>query len=283
MVSQFPEAARRSWRGIWRDDVTIYAAGIAFHSLAGIFAALFLFTTLLEHLGADPDFLIGLARFFTGTVPQEAVDFINTAVRVARQPIPGAVFPLAVLILLWMASNMFQTLIHSLNRIYHVEDTRSAWKTRLFAVSVVGVAGLSLLAAIFFLTLGDRVADASEDPNPIAGWISAAHEPLSMLAVALSALLIYWLAPNFRSGPRVVLPGAVVFTVTWLVSSYGFNLYLRELAVYDRVYGPVATAVVFLTWVYLSAFLLLVGGEFNASYREILVESTLAGEPGPGM
>jgi membrane protein len=137
------------------------------------------------------------------------------------------------------------------------------------AMGVVGASVLFLVLGFALLVFG---RDMTRNVAP-GGWILlhpltwalAMRQILSVVAVFLGVLLLYWLAPNFRHSHRVSWPGAMAFALVWAPATLIFNLYLRKVAVYDKVYGPMATVVVVLTWVYLSAFLCLVGGEINAA------------------
>ena len=137
------------------------------------------------------------------------------------------------------------------------------------ALAVVGFSALLFVVGFVLLVLGKDLSGGYVEMGPwrhtLLGWILAAREPLSVLTVFLGGLLIFWLAPNFKREHRISWPGALVFTVAWTVTTIGFNTYLREVAVYDRIYGPLATVVVVLVWVYLSAFWCLVSGEVNAA------------------
>jgi membrane protein len=61
-----------------------------------------------------------------------------------------------------------------------------------------------------------------------------------------------------------VLPGSVLATVLWFVSTVIFGVYLRRFANYDIIYGSVATAIALMTWLYLVSMAILIGAEFNA-------------------
>ncbi len=272
-LGHLPEIVRRSWTGTWRDDVPFYAAGIAFHSLFSIFALLFLFSLLLGLFGADPANLHRIARFMEGMMPRRAAELIETAVGTVRNPVPGRLLPVAILATLWTASNVVQAVIHSLHRIYHLADWRPAWQTRLMALAVVGGASLLLVAGFVLLVFGEDLssglAAVERARGEVVFWLLALKQAVSLVIVFLGVLLIYWLAPSFKHQRRVSWPGALLFTVSWIVATLGFNVYLREVAVYDRIYGPAATVVVMLVWVYLSAFLALLGGEVNAAVDRI--------------
>lgn len=277
---------RQSWTGMWRDDVPFYAAGIAFYSLFSIFALLFLLSILLGLVGANPDDLKLLVGFPAGFIPAKAEEFLNQVLVLARQPVPPQLLPLAIVALLWTSSNVVQALIHALNRIYHLQESRAAWRTRLMALAVVGTSSLFLVLGFVFLVFGEDLAGGAEEAQRLRGavfrFVFDWSQPISVLIVFLAARLLYWLAPKFKHVHRVSWPGSVVFAVAWMVTTVGFNLYLRRLAVYDQVYGPMATVVVMLTWVYLSAVLVLVGGEVNAAVHRYRLQSTNAGDSGVG-
>ncbi len=265
---------------MFRDDTPFYAAGIAFHSLFSIFALLFLFAILLGLFGQDPENLDQLVRFTAGMVPARAQEFVNQVVVLVHRPVPQKLIPVALAMTLWTSSNVVQAVIHALARIYHTEESRPAWKSRLIALAVVGSSSLLIVIAFVLLVFGGEISSGLVEVNrfriTVLALLLAAKEPISILAVLVGAQIIYWLAPNFRLTHRVSLPGALVFTVAWILATIGFNIYLREWAVYDKVYGPLATVVVTLVWVYLSANLALFGGEVNAAVHRLHEDLTAA-------
>jgi membrane protein len=262
---------RAIWAGIERDDVGFYAAGIAYHGLFSIFAVFLLLTLLLSLVGVEPSTLRALIHFTTGLVPERAEELVNSALAVMSAPAPGPLLLLSILFTLWTASNVIQAIIHALNRIYHVrdEDARPAWQSRLIALGVVGASAVCLTFGFLVLIFGEDVARHSPEIGhvwpAIATLLHNGRQPISLVIVFLGAFLVYWLAPSFGHQHRVSWPGAVVFTVMWILATALFNLYLRQFAVYDKAYGPFATVIVVLVWVYLSAYVCLLGGEVNAA------------------
>jgi membrane protein len=264
---------RRALNGLWRDDVMFYAAAIAFNSLFSIFALLFLLSILLSLFGASPQNLQVLNALGTGLVPEKAQEFVSEILDQTSRPVPAQLLPVALLMTLWTASNVVQNLIHALNRIYYLEEGRAFWRTRLMALAVVGMSALFLVLGFLLMVFGEDVMGGAHEVrwvrSRIAQGILLFKQPLAIVAVFLGSQLIYWLAPSFKHEHRVSWPGAVTFTLTWVLATLGFNLYLREIAVYDRVYGPMATVVVVLIWVQVSAVLALFGGEVNAAVHRM--------------
>jgi membrane protein len=261
-----------TWHNTWNDDVPFYAAGVAFHSLFSMFSVLFSLSLLLGLFGASPDNLRALDTFLGGLVPDEATRFVDSVVDIVSRPVPQGLVFISLIFTLWTSSNVVQALIHALNRIYHLRtEGRAAWRTRLMALAVVGSSTVLFAMGFVLLVLGKDLSGGYVDMpwrNQVLAFILVGRESLSVIMVFLGGLLLYWLAPSFKHVHRVSWPGALVFTITWTLTTYGFNIYLRDIAVYDRIYGPMATVVVVLVWVYLSAFWCLVGGEVNAAIRK---------------
>ena len=99
--------------------------------------------------------------------------------------------------------------------------------------------------------------------------------------VALGLALVYRYAPNRPDAPWAwVTPGSAAATLLWLVASFGFGLYVSNFGNYNATYGSLGGVVVFLTWLYLSAYIILMGGEMNSELeRQQAKEAGLPAQP----
>ena len=52
--------------------------------------------------------------------------------------------------------------------------------------------------------------------------------------------------------------------MAWVAVSYGFSFYVGRIASYDKTYGALGAVVVLMMWLYLSAYIVLLGAEFDA-------------------
>ena len=94
-----------------------------------------------------------------------------------------------------------------------------------------------------------------------------------VLALVMMVLLavLYMLAQGSRCPLTRVLPGILFSLCTWLLLSGAFALYVERVAHYAELYGSIATVVVVLLWLYISATMLVIGAEFNGAllqYRQ---------------
>jgi membrane protein len=82
-------------------------------------------------------------------------------------------------------------------------------------------------------------------------------------------LFLYRLLPVVRVRWQDVLPGALVAGTAWQIAKAGFNLYVRNFARYNLVYGSMTAIIVFLTFTYIAAVILVMGAEFTAAWTTI--------------
>jgi membrane protein len=89
--------------------------------------------------------------------------------------------------------------------------------------------------------------------------------PILIVLVMVLLAAIYRFAPS-RKEPkwRWVSWGAVIATVLWIAGSAAFSVYVSSFASYDKSYGSLGAVVVLLMWLYVSAFVVLLGAELNA-------------------
>jgi len=86
-------------------------------------------------------------------------------------------------------------------------------------------------------------------------------------AVAISLIIaaLYRYAPNVPDRPwRWVTPGSIVATVVWVAATFAFSFYVKNFGSYNATYGSLAAVIIFLTWLYLSAYIVLLGAELNS-------------------
>jgi membrane protein len=106
----------------------------------------------------------------------------------------------------------------------------------------------------------------------IAFWIVAAA------AISLLIALIYRYAPNRPTAKwQWISPGSILATLLWLIATVGFGFYVANFGSYNATYGSLGAVVVFLTWLYLTAYILLMGGEMNSELEKQTTQRTTEG------
>jgi membrane protein len=209
----------------------------------------------------------------TAMMPADAAQIIGDQLLSVSQTAAGKKglgLLIALLLSIYGAMRGASAIITALNIVYNVEENRSFIKTTVIAVALTVGALLALLLAIIGISLLGAIEDLLPFSSPtvhlvlkIVFWIVAAG------AIAFLIALIYRYAPN-RTKPKWqwLSPGSITATLLWVAATLGFGFYVTNFGSYNATYGSLGAVVVFLTWLYLTAYILLMGGELNAELEK---------------
>jgi membrane protein len=168
----------------------------------------------------------------------------------------------------WSSSAAMVAIIDALNRAYDVAEWRPWWKRRLLAITLTVALALFLLTAFVMVLLGPELMTALADRLGLAPAAEVAWRllrwPLLVGCVVLGVDLVYHFAPNRHASWSWITPGSALATALWILSSFGFKLYVVNFGNYTATYGAIGGAIVTMMWFYVSGLALLVGAELNA-------------------
>lgn len=265
--------ARRVVREIMDDNVLGLSAQTAYYFFFSLFPLLLFVAPMLSLVGDKQVLTQRILEQLSQTVPASAMAWISQVVEgvVFTEGAPG-LMSIGALLALWAGSNVFNSLIGSLNRAYDVEETRPWWKARLMALTMVVISGVVVLSATVVVLAGEQILDwvtarLRLDAAARTAWAIAQYGVAIAILVGL-AWLTYYLLPCVRQSKRQILVGAIVATVLWLVVTLGFRFYVTNFGNYDKTYGTIGGVIVLLTWMYLTMLVLLVGGEVNSELHK---------------
>jgi membrane protein len=80
--------------------------------------------------------------------------------------------------------------------------------------------------------------------------------------------LVYRYGPSKCKTNTPLIPGAILAAIFWAIVSAIFRLYVRNFGNYNKVYGAVGAVIVLMLWLWMSAFVLLVGYQLNVTVGE---------------
>ncbi|MBV7411086.1 YihY/virulence factor BrkB family protein [Maritimibacter sp. DP1N21-5] len=267
-----------------RDHVGLIAAGVAYYALLALFPAI----TALMALGGlvlEPPEVTAQLETLTQVMPQDAARIIlDQAVEVAgsREGGLGLAFAIGLLLAIYSASKGMGSLMEGLNVAYDEEEgrgfiSRTLWTLALTLFLIVGLI-LGLVATLAVPAALNLVA--------LPGWLD------SLLAlgrwVILGLMTIFGFALLYRFGPSRdrarwtwLSPGAVVGCAVWLIASVGFSIYVSNFGSYNESFGSMAGVIILLVWLWISAYIILMGAELNAEIEAQTAIDTTVGPEKP--
>ena len=227
------------------DHVGLIAAGVAFYALLAIFPAI---TALmaLAGLAMEPAEVTLQLKTFTAMIPKEAAQIIldqAVAVTGSEETGLGLAFVLGLLLAIYSSSKGMGSLIEGLNVAYDESEQRGFIK-KMFTT----------LTLTLFL---------------IVGLLMGLAASLAVPAVLGFVTLPSWLETT------VALSGWVI----WIIASLGFSIYVSNFGSYNESFGSMAGVIILLMWLWISAFIVLLGAELNS---EIEAQTRYDTTVGPG-
>lgn len=253
---------KRTWRGASEDNAGLVAAGVSYYAFLAM-VPLLAVCVLLYGIVATPETVARDIDALGRGLPPSAASLIGDqlqSVTEAKDNAKGLGLAVALAVALFGARNAARSIIGGLNVVFNVEEDRGFLKSNAIAI------GVTLGAVVALALAGTAVSLAAALPGAAAPMASFG---LMFLTGMLGAGFLYRVAPNRPDPPwSAVLPGAALFALVWVGATALFGRYVADIASYNATYGSLGAVVILLTWFYLSAFVLLLGGEFVQARAE---------------
>ena len=258
------------------------AAGVAFYALLSLFPAIIAAVSIYG-LVADPTTVRDQIARLTETLSPGTAKLVGEQIRQVTAGAGGALglaTVLGIAIALWSASSGMKALITGVNMAYDESESRKFLKLR----------GLALLLTLGAMVLmGIALALIVAFPAVTGDWPTALRWTASILRwLLLTALLTAGLAVLYRYAPDRDEPrwtwvswGSGIATLLWVVASIGFSIYATFFGNYNKTYGALAGVIILMFWLFLSAFVVLLGAELNTEMELQTAKDTTAGPERP--
>jgi membrane protein len=261
------ELLRRVRREAKDDDVSLLAGGVAFFALLALVPAMAAAVSIYG-LFASEATVVRQVRGVLGAAPDEVRSLVVTQLRSIIAGSAGRATLTAVLgivVALWSASSGMAHLLGAINQAYDEDETRGFIRVR--GISLLMTIGALLFLLVSFTVIAIAPALLAKVGLPAFARVAAGAVRWLILlpAMILGLGVLYHFGPD-REGTRWswLSPGAVLATVGWLVASLLFSLYTANFGRYNETYGALSAVIVLMLWLYLTAYLVILGAELNA-------------------
>ncbi|MGU3540812.1 YihY/virulence factor BrkB family protein [Methylobacterium sp. A54F] len=277
------DIALRVFHDISENRIVSVAAGVTFYVLLAIFpgiAALVSCYGLVADVGTINQHLASLQ----GVLPSGALDIIGEQVKRITEKgdtTLGVTFFTGLALSIWSANGGMKAVFDALNIVYEEREKRNFFWLNLRSLTFTAGALLFIvfaLAAIVVLPVVLNTIGLGE-----GAWLVALLRwPALLVALLLGLALIYRYGPS-RDAPRWrwVTWGSALAALLWLVGSVLFSWYVANFGKYNDTYGSLGAVIGFMTWIWISTIIVLIGAEVNAEMEHQTAHDTTVGRPQP--
>lgn len=273
-VAKLPESRFGRFILYLREIVRIYgdaevssrSASVTYYALFSIFPLIIAIGNVLPLLGIK--YQSALA-YLAQVIPPSILNWLEPIIRNLLSSANGGVLSIGVLVTFWSASRGINELKTSFDRIYGVKKGQNFLIRRIISLFlmfvIVVVMGIILLA----FAVGSQFLEwLSGLIHLSTAWLDTFNTlrwPVTLIALLVALLLIYYFLPNAHLRFLSILPGTAFTMATGLGLAQLFSLYMRYFGTRYSSYGTIGSFMALLLWLNLSGTFLLVGAVINAA------------------
>ena len=259
-----------------RGRADLLAAALAFHALLSMAPLIILAVAIAGLVLGEAAAHAEVTRLLQDTLGKPSAQTVNQWVREASES--GEVASaIGILLTLFTASRLGETLRSSLNQIDHIDVFMAAGfrstvedyvRRRIFAFGVVAASGPLLLLVVLSRMLLIGFHNRLFGSSPWQGvMVQGIQLLLSLSTVAFTTALVLRYVPDTRVGWRNAWVGGALTSVLFNIGNALVGWYLARASV-AAAYGAAGSLVVVLLWLYFSAQMFLLGAAFTRVYSQ---------------
>lgn len=272
----------RVLRGMSEDDAPHLAAGVAYYAIFSVFPLLLGLLAIMGLVLNSPDLQQQFLEFITANIPGSS-GFVsrNLGLIVKWRGTLGTV---AIIGLLWSGRAVFAAMNRAINRAWGIRQDRPFYLAlpQQMAMTVIlgGLLLVSTVSSSVIQLLNNQIFGAShQEPLLDLGLSYFALYGVPSIITLAAFLLMYRFVPNRKMRWSYVWPGALIAAFLFETAKVLFFWYLETFAVYDQIYGSLASVMVFLFWAYWSALILILGAEICYEYQRLFYPNDFINQP----
>ena len=249
-------------RHIGKLRVSVYAANASFFMILAMFPTLLLLLGLLRYTGMDVESLSGLLE---GFLPAALVPSARNLIGNAYRNSTGALLSVSAVTALWSAGRGLLGLMHGLNRVYEVEESRGYFSTRWLSICYT-VAFLVVLVLTLVLQVFRHLFEGLGHYGFFGWFMTEVVDLRFFVLLAIQTFLftaMYVVLPDRKNTIRGSIPGAFMASLGWMIFSRLYSVYVQHFSSYSNIYGSVYAVALSMLWLYCCVTIVFYGGLLN--------------------
>jgi membrane protein len=243
------------------------AAGMTYYSILAIFPAIAALVAIYG-LFADPSSIAKHLDQLGGFLPDGAVNVARDQLTRLTSNGPktlGLAFLVGLAISLWSANAAMKALFDTLNIVYGEREKRGFFKLNAISLCFTMIAILFVLAALGSVVAVPVILNSVGLSSAGDFLLRIGRWPAMYLVITFALAIIYRFGAS-RETPRWrwITWGSAIAALLWLGGSALFSWYAANFGKFNETYGSLGAIIGFMTWLWISAIVILLGAEIDA-------------------
>lgn len=259
---------------LMRPEMLVLPGQLAFFFFLSVVPTITVISYSASFLNLPMDFI---SSFLTNSFGESVAEYIMPMVSGVSLNV-GYVITLTAGFI--VASNGASSMIITSNMIYKIRDNGFI-RRRIKAFVMTIIIVLLFLFILVIPIFGDIIIDMIKlvnintvVTNNIVTVFNILKGPVSWLIIFFFIKLLYTMAPDRKVPSSYVNYGAVFTTIFWILATYLYSYYINHFANYSVFYGGLANIVILMLWVYLLAYIYVIGLALNNREEIDKIEKT---------
>ncbi len=244
------------------------AAALAFYAFFSLFPLILIFFSVLGFIIDSPEIKNNAQNFFQDVFPTIKPSIIKTIDYTVELKQKLGIIGLVILI--WPAVYFFTALEEAVNKAWKVKSERHFIRKKFLSVVLMFITGVIMLVSISSTSLLLFISKLPLLPDNLYKIIPM-QDVTNIILTSTTAFLLflsfYKFLPNTFVTFREILTTTIITTVIWVFFLYCYIVFVTTYFTdYQLLFGPVATLIATMGWIYISCAIIIIGAEFCSEY-----------------
>lgn len=266
MKSKLKHFMKRLFRTISKTEMTFLPGQLAFFFVLSVIPLIALFGSIASSFGVTTDAIINL---LDSILPHAVLELLVPIISGEEMNFNVAIFYISAFLL---ASNGTHSMIIASNTIYKIKN-EDYLSRRIKALLMTIILVSLLLFVIIVPAFGDKIVGmlisfvkSNIVANNIINLYNILKYPFSFLLIYFCIKLLYVIAPDKTIKSSSTTTGSLVTAIGWMIATEIYSIYVDVFARYNIFYGSLSNILILLLWVYILAYIFMLGMALNSEY-----------------
>lgn len=264
MFKKFISFCKKIYIRYDENDIDSMSASFTYNMLLSVFPFLIFVISVLSFFSLSWQEILPVIKTL---VPEKGFSVIEGFLNEINHQNRFDLLSIGVILTIFTASRGSLALIKGMNKACNVKEKRPLWKVGLIAVLFTLAMFLVLIVNFIMIVLGNVIINTIRKFVPDGELSNFAFTSsrifVPLVVIFLVCMLGYFFLPSYRHSLKSLLPGSIFATISFLLISVLFSIYINHFANYTVTYGSLAGIIIALVWLNLIGTLLLIGAEIN--------------------